>query len=189
MIELLRRGFDQEVNADSLAEALRRHANDVAGDDVEQLAAVLDQFLRTVPDALRFVLGMSKDERCGRAVAFATGSILTYLFDEDDLLPEASFGTLGLLDDAYLAHCFAAMLRQTFPFAEPSVAYASPDSRSFEAVASLLPEGVAQSLVRTSESTIQVARAFFPSTQGAEAGDARLDPVIRVDEAVRTASG
>jgi len=190
VIGLLRRGFDEVITAGALSDALRQHSNDASSDDVEHLAIVLEQFLRTVPDALAFALAMSRDQRCGRSVAFATGPILNYVFDEEDLLPEASFGTLGLLDDAYLVHGFVAMLRRTYPFVEPAtVAYAAPDSRMFEVVASLLPEGVAQSLLRTSESTIQVAQALFPSAQGMGTADPSFRPEIRVGEAVRAANG
>lgn len=185
MIGLLRLGFDEGVTADSIANALRRRAGDVPSEDVEKLATVLEQFLRTVPDALAAALGMSKDPRCGRAVAFAAGSILQYIFDEEDLLPEARFGTLGMLDDAYLLHGFVATLRQTYPFAEPSaVTYAAPDARASEVVAALLPVGVAQSLLRTCESTIQVAQALFPSGPGAASADDDYQPEIRVAEAV-----
>ena len=59
---------------------------------------------------------MSKDPHFGRAVAFATGTILTYIFDEEDLLPEASFGVVGLLDDAYLVHGFVGSLSRMYPF-------------------------------------------------------------------------
>jgi hypothetical protein len=184
MIGLLRLGFDQGITADDLADALGRYSDDVPADDLEQLATVLEQYLRTVPDALGAALGTSKDPNCGRAVAFATGTILTYIFDEEDLLPEASYGTLGMLDDAYLVHGFVATLRRMYPFAEPSgVAYEAPDERASEVVASLLPEGVALSLLRTSESTIQVAQALFPSGQGA-AADLAYQPEIRVAEAV-----
>jgi uncharacterized membrane protein YkvA (DUF1232 family) len=184
MIGLLRLGFDQGITVDDLADALGSHSEDVPADGVEQLAIVLEQFLRTVPDALATALGMSKDPHCGRAVAFATGTILTYIFDEEDLLPEASYGTLGMLDDAYLVHEFVATLRRMYPFAGASEeAYDAPDERASEVVASLLPEGVAQSLLRTCESTIQVAQALFPSGQGVGA-DLAYQPEIRVAEAV-----
>jgi hypothetical protein len=185
MIGLLKLGFDQGIAADDLADALGRHSDDVPADDVEQLATVLEQYLRTVPDALATALGMSKDPHCGRAVAFASGTILTYIFDEEDLLPEASYGTLGMLDDAYLVHGFVAKLQRMYPFAESSsVAYDAPDERASEVVASLLPEGVALSLLQTSESTIQVAQALFPSGQQAGAADIAFQPEIRVAKAV-----
>jgi hypothetical protein len=184
MIGLLKLGFDQGITADDLADTLGRHSDDVAADDVEQLANVLEQYLRTVPDALATALSMSKDPHCGRAVAFASGTILTYIFDEEDLLPEASYGTLGLLDDAYLVHGFVATLQRMYPFAESSVAYDAPDERASEVVASLLPEGVALSLLQTSESTVQVAQALFPSGQRAGAPDVAFQPEIRVAEAV-----
>ena len=120
MIDLLRLGFDKRISAEGLAESLRPHASDIPSEDLDRLAAVLEQFLRTVPDALATALGMSKDPYCGRAVAFATGAILTYLFDEEDLLPEASYGLVGMLDDAYLVHGFVTTLRGgCFPLQSP----------------------------------------------------------------------
>ncbi|MGH2749280.1 MAG: hypothetical protein ACRDK3_00125 [Actinomycetota bacterium] len=189
MIDLLKHALDEEITAGGFSDTLRRHANDVPDDDVEHLATVLVPFLRSVPDALAWALGVSKDPRCGRSVAFATGSILHYLFDDEDLLPESSFGTLGLLDDAYLVHGFVATLARTFPFAEPTAVYSAPDGRAFEIVASLLPEGVSQSLLRTCESTVQVAQALFPPAQGNVAADSLYRPEIRVAKAARAASG
>jgi hypothetical protein len=188
MIAVLKRGLDAEITASGLGDALRQHANHLSTDDVEQLASVLEQFLRAVPDALAFALALSKDPRCGRSVAFATGPILNYLFDEEDLLPESSFGTLGLLDDAYLVHVFVAMLRQMYPFAAPAVPYSAPDRRAFEVVSSFLPEGVAHSLRRTCESTILVAQALFVPTQGDGTAEPLAPPEIRVSEAARAAS-
>jgi uncharacterized membrane protein YkvA (DUF1232 family) len=185
MIDLLRLGFDKGISAEGLAESLRPHASDIPSEDLDRLAAVLEQFLRTVPDALATALGMSKDPYCGRAVAFVTGAILTYLFDEEDLLPEASYGLVGMLDDAYLVHGFVTTLRRMFPFAEPStVAYAAPDDRMSDVVASLLPEGVAASLRQTSESMIQVAQALFASHPGTDSADLTYQPEIRVLKAL-----
>ena len=130
MIDLLRIGFDERISADAIAEGLRRHAGDVAGEDVDELAAVLAGYLRAVPDALEAALAMSKDRHFGRAVAFATGTILTYIFDEEDLLPEASYGVVGLLDDAYLVHGFVDSLRRMYPLAATSTEYSAPDART-----------------------------------------------------------
>ena len=171
MIDLLRIGFDERISAAEIAEGLRRHAGDVASEDVDELAAVLEGYLRAVPDALEAALAMSKDPHFGRAVAFATGTILTYIFDEEDLLPEASFGVVGLLDDAYLVHGFVDSLRRMYPLAAASSEYAAPDARKSEIVAAVLPEGVAESLRRTCESTIQVAQALFPSGQRVDGAD------------------
>jgi hypothetical protein len=184
MIDLLRIGFDKGISADEIADGLRRHADDVASEDVDELAGVLEPYLRTVPDALATALGMSKDPHCGRAVAFATGTILTYIFDEEDLLPEASYGVVGMLDDAYLVHGFVDSLRRMYPFAAPPIEYAAPDDRTSKVVAAVLPEGVAESLRRTCESTIQVAQALFPSGPRVDAADVPFEPQLRVAEAV-----
>ena len=188
MIDLLRIGFDERISADEIADGLRRHAGDVASEDVDQLAGVLEGYLRAVPDALEAALAMSKDSHFGRAVAFATGTILTYIFDEEDLLPEASYGVVGLLDDAYLVHGFVDSLRRMYPSAAPSSEYAAPDARTSEIVAAVLPEGVAESLRRTCESTIQVAQALFPSGQRVDGAGVAFEPQLRVAEAVAAAA-
>jgi len=184
VIDLLRLGFDQGIAADEIADSLRRYAGDVVSEDVDELAVVLEPYLRTVPEALATALKMSKDPHCGRAVAFATGTILTYVFDEEDLLPEASYGTVGMLDDAYLVHGFVDSLRRMFPFAASPIEYEAPDARTSEVVAAVLPEGVAESLRRTCESTIQVAQALFPSGQGAGAAAEPFEPKLRVGDGV-----
>ena len=186
MIDLLRLGFDHGISTDEIADGLRRHAGEVASEDVDELAAVLESYLRTVPDALATALGMSKDPHFGRAVAFATGTILTYIFDEEDLLPEASYGVVGLLDDAFLVHEFVGSLRRMYPLTEASVEYAAPDAGTSEVVAAVLPEGVAESLRRTCESTIQVAQALFPSGQSIDAADVSFEPQLRVAGALET---
>lgn len=189
MIELLRRGLAEQIAAEDIAGVLRRHSTTASTDQLEQLATDLEEFLLTVPEALAYALAMSKDRRCGRAVAFATGSIFTYLFDDEDLLPEASFGTIGLLDDAYLIQGFVGELRRAYPFVETSTAYAAPDDRLLKVVAALLPEGVAQSLLRTCETTVQVAQALFPAApmDGSGNGDLRLE--LRVDHGVKERTG
>jgi uncharacterized membrane protein YkvA (DUF1232 family) len=185
MIDLLRVGFDELVSKDAITDALLRHAGDAPPEDVEQLAVVLEPYLRSVPDALATALGMSRDPHCGRAVSFATGSILAYVFDEEDLLPEASFGLIGMLDDAYLVHAFVGALTRMYPFAaSSSSSYDTPAPHASEVVARLLPEGVAESLLRTCDDTVQVAQAFFPAGPGSGSGGQSVEPRIRVTGAL-----
>jgi hypothetical protein len=182
VIALLKIGFNG-ITTEEIAAALRRHAEDVASEEVDQLAQVVEEYLRTVPDAIAAALAMSKDPHCGRAVAFGTGTILTYIFDEEDLLPEATYGTLGLLDDAYLVHAFVDVLRQMYPFAAEPLEYVAPERRTSDVVAALLPEGVAASLRQTCESTVQVAQALFPSRQGGDRTEPLFEPELRVTQA------
>jgi hypothetical protein len=183
VIALLKLGFDEGITTEEIAVALHRHADEETSEDLDELAQVLQEYLRTVPEAIAAALAMSKDPHCGRAVAFGTGTILTYIFDEEDLLPEASFGTLGLLDDAYLVHSFVDSLRRAYPFAATPPTYAAPDARTADVVAAILPHGVAESLLRTCDSTIQVAQALFPSRQ-ADVAEATFEPQLRVTDAV-----
>ena len=140
-----------------------------------------------MPDAIAAALVMSEDPHCGRAVAFGTGTILTYIFDEEDLLPEASFGTLGLLDDAYLVHSFVDSLRRMYPFAAASPTYAAPDPQTSEVVAAILSQAS-----RSRYGERAGARSSSPrrsSRQGVEV-EATFEPELRVSEAVsaRTAA-
>jgi hypothetical protein len=183
MIALLKIGFDKAITTEEISGALHGHVDETTSEDLDQLAGVLQEYLRTVPDAIASALAMSKDPHCGRAVAFGTGTILTYIFDEEDLLPEATFGTLGLLDDAYLVHSYVDSLRRMYPFAAPPLAYTAPEPQTSDVVAAILPHGVAESLRRTCESTIQVAQALFPSRQGDTAGEA-FEPELRVPDAL-----
>jgi uncharacterized membrane protein YkvA (DUF1232 family) len=177
--------LDAQVSAGSIAEALRLHATDVPAEDVDELAGVLEPYLRSVPDALATALAMSRHPQCGRAISFATGPILAYVFDDQDLLPEARFGVIGMLDDAYLVHTFVASLSRRYPFAAPSdTDYTSPSAEVSEVVASLLPDGVAASLLRTCEGTVQVAQTLFPAGPIADSDALVLEPTIRVAEAV-----
>ena len=89
-----------------------------------------------------------------------------------------------MIDDAYLVHGFVDSLRRMYPLAAPPIEYAAPDARTSEIAATVLPEGVAESLRRTCESTIQVAQALFPSGQRVDAADVSFEPQLRVAEAV-----
>jgi hypothetical protein len=66
--------------------------------------------------------------------------------------------------------------------------YSAPDADALEIVASLLPEGIAHSLLRTCESTIQVAQALFVPAQANGSGAPVVEPELRVGAAVRAAT-
>jgi hypothetical protein len=189
MIEYLKRALEAEITVESLAKALAELDGNVSSDELDRLADALAGVVHSVPDALAHALAMSKDERCGRAIAFATGSILTYLLDPDDLIAESNQGQVGLLDDSYLVHTFATQLRTTYPIAESPVPYSPPSARSLEIVAALLPDGVAQSLARTSERIIAVAQALFISGPQGRALEPDHELDIRVAGAVQALAG
>ena len=184
MIGSLERALVAEVTAENLIVELAPLAGDAPGDDLRRLADVLAEVVLAVPDALARALSLGTDERCGRAVTFATGSILHYLFDPDDLLPESSYEHLGLLDDAYLVHTFVAGLSRAYPFVDGDNAYLPPSAASLAVVAALLPGGVAESLVRTTDTIILVAQALFASAAGAAPAGIEHRPAIRVAEAI-----
>jgi uncharacterized membrane protein YkvA (DUF1232 family) len=188
VIALLRAGTEARVTAPAVEEALHDHAPEATDTEVEQLAAVVGPYLAAVPDALERVFATARDPRCTRAVTFAAGTVLAYLFDEEDLLPEARLGLLGLLDDAYLVHAFADELTRTYPYAAPT-GQAGPGPVAGQVVAGLLPEGVADALLRTCRSTLQVAQALFPAGPAGGVPDDLPQPGLRVGVALDVLSG
>jgi hypothetical protein len=120
MMKIVQSGLEKEISSQALARLLAKHAPEAPPDRVTELAALLEPFLRSMPQALSVAIQMTKSREYGRAVAFATGQALNYVFDEDDLLPEQDFGIIGLLDDAYLAHIYAGTLRRMYPQVDTS---------------------------------------------------------------------
>ncbi|MGH9841195.1 MAG: hypothetical protein ACREEM_20775 [Blastocatellia bacterium] len=178
--------MEQEVSSEALIPLLAGCAPEAAPDRIKELAALLEPFLRSIPQALSVAIQMTKSRGSSRAVAFATGQALDYLFDEDDLLPERDFGILGLLDDAYLAHIYAGMLSRMYPQVDTSgTGYQPPDERTLNVVRSLLPAGIASALERTVDNLLLVAHSLFGSGGGAEGHPSQPAPVLQVSEAIR----
>jgi hypothetical protein len=185
VIGLLKDLLVEQITVTEMTEDLRGQDRDLSPDDAEALAEVLVPFIRSMPDALAWAMEMSKDRRCGRAVAFGTGSVLHYVFDEEDLLPEATFGAVGLIDDAFLVHAFVRHLNEAFPFAAPGVAYEPPTLSAIQLVTALLPEGVAAALLRTCKGVIQVAAALFTAPVEIDAHDRVVAPSLRTRAAAQ----
>ena len=191
MIELLRAGLDAQVTVDAIADGLRGQAADGAAREVDPLARLVVPYLRSIPDALSHVFAIAGHPQCARAVTFAAGTVLAYAFDEEDLFPESRFGPLGLLDDAYLVHSFVEELGRMFPWAIPpgGPGYAAPTPLASAVVSGLLPDGVADALLRTCRSTLQVAHALFPGGPLGELDGARIEPRLRVAPALAVLGG
>jgi hypothetical protein len=185
MKSLLERSLAQEVTLPQLVASLSKYSGDVAPDRLTALAGSLEIFLRSIPSALAVATLLAKDPVCSRAVAFATGEILLYCFDEADLLPERDFGVLGLVDDAYLVHVFVASLRFMYPHVDISLAgYQPPEERIFRVVRALLPAGVAEALDRTCDNLLRVAGALFTGGAHRPGATPELAPTIRVGQAI-----
>ena len=188
MLEIVRSGLEQDVSVEKMVDILSRSEADLDRSRVRELATLLEGFIRSVPDALSVPIAMMKDPRCGRAVSFATGQILMYLFDEDDLLPDHAFGCAGLLDDAYLAHAYATLLATTYPGVSVERSRYQPASKqTLDVVRDVLPAGVAQALSQTCQSILSIAMALFgdQAVDGAVPGERSL-PTLRVREAIET---
>jgi hypothetical protein len=185
MKSLLEQSLAQEITLPQLVASLSKYSGDVAPDRLTALAGALEIFLRGIPRALAVATLLAKDPVCGRAVAFATGEILLYCFDEEDLLPERDFGVLGLVDDAYLVHVFVASLRFMYPHVDISLAgYQPPEERIFRLVRALLPAGVAEALDRTCDNLLRVAGALFTGSAHSPVATPELAPTLRVGQAI-----
>jgi uncharacterized membrane protein YkvA (DUF1232 family) len=181
-------GVEKEVTVKGVLDVLAKVDPEIDKAEAVDLADVLARFVMATPDALALALLMSKDSDSGRAIAFATGQILTYLFDEDDLLPEKTFGGLGFLDDAYLAHAYVRLLGTAFPHIDASAAsYQAPSQVTMQVVERLLPPGVAQALSQASENILNVAASLFGGG-GDSPAVARIAPVLAVRDAMQALS-
>jgi hypothetical protein len=180
----LSKALAEEASATKLEASLAREAPEIADADIREVAELLERYLNGVPSALDALTAMAKDSQFGRSVAFATGQVLVYLVDEDDLFRDVEMGALGLLDDAYLVHACLAALRTTFPELSPPAAYTPPDERTQAAVRSLLPAGVAEALDRTCENLVRVAAAMYSGGGQGSPVPRPTAPSLRVGDAV-----
>jgi hypothetical protein len=182
---LLSAALAEDAGAARLEDWLTREAPGAPRNEVQELAELLGGYLRGVPSAIDALTAMTKDQRVGRAAAFAAGQALLYLVDEDDLFRDEELGALGLLDDAYLIHACVVALRATFPGLEVPAGYQAPDDRARTAVRALLPAGVPEALDRTCENLVRVAATLF-GAGGGQDGPAPPPsrPPLRVSDAL-----
>lgn len=184
MMNYLQLGLRKDCTSRELTAALAKLAPHVEGREIDELASLLESYLLSVPSALSVAVGAVRQEGCGRAVTFAAGQILEYMFDPEDLLPEQEVGVLGLLDDAYLLHTYVALLYRMYPQISHSQTYQPPDSHSMHVVRSLLPDGVSAALDRTCENLLLVAGALFGPDGRQPGPPSRSTPALRVEEGV-----
>jgi hypothetical protein len=181
---ILSKALADDASAERLEAVIAGEAPDIPRADITELAAVLERYLNGVPSALDALTAMTKEPRFGRSVAFATGQVLVYLVDEDDLFRDADLGALGLLDDVYLIHACIAALRLALPELSVPDTYAPPDERSLAAVRTLLPAGVAEALDRTTENLARVAAALYSSGGQGSSTPPPSRPTLRVGDAL-----
>ena len=161
----------------------------------QRLAGTLCEFIRSVPHVLQSIVVFAGGARANgsnssRAVEFATGQVLFYLVDDRDLLPESEFGVLGLIDDAYLVHRFAARLTAYYP--EFASDHMVTDPAVLAVVRALLPAGVAEAIDQSAASLVHLSAALFavPGGGGADAQstvELRIDAALALIDAARTA--
>ena len=190
MIALLSGALRDAATEEALAAELRDLDPGLSKSAARALAEVLAPFLRTLPDALAWAVAAARDPHGGRALAFATGSVLHYVVDDDDLVPESTAPLVGLVDDAYLTHAYVAAVHRAFPGLTTPLGYEPPEQRAFDVAAALLPAGVAESLIRTCTSSTEIARALFAGgSQDAGIDDARVQLDLRPAEAAAQLAG
>jgi len=178
VIDLIDTALTAVLRERGVAAELARHFPDRDPAQVQAVADAVAPFLGGLVGALRFMLRATHDTRAGRAVAFANGQILGYVLDDRDLLSERELGPLGLLDDAYLVHRHAAELIAQYPWLEAhAMDYVVPAPSALDAVARLLPEGVAAALERTSRTLVGVAAALIGTQAGAVVASELASPI------------
>jgi hypothetical protein len=187
MISLLQQSLERELQSGKLHADLSKHTANSGADSqaITELANSLEPFLRSIFNGLNVATRLSKHPQFGRAVAFATGQIVQYCFDEEDLFPEQDYGILGLLDDAYLIHRFVNMLQEMYSHVEmENVGYRVPEKSTFQLVRALLPAGVCDALDRTSYNLIQVSNNLFASGTRDSSSSFESFASLRIDEAL-----
>src|SRR5438045_8477308 len=118
MLNSIRTEIARTLEGDQLIDALSRHLPGAERHRLRPLAAVIEPFLLGMPDALAFLIRAGRDEKVGRAVQLASGQVAQYVLDDRDLLPEAEYGVLGLLDDALLVHHQASQVLAWYPWTD-----------------------------------------------------------------------
>ena len=160
MIDLVRKSLEQSVGGTSLADLLSKRFPEMLDDERAQTLPKIAAFLLEIPAAMETINCFASHPACGRATKFAYGEILCYCFDEDDLMPESTWGLLGLLDDAYLLLRFADLLRAYFPYVALVENLAS-STANFEVVTRLLKPEITDALDRTAHAMLDTGCALF----------------------------
>ena len=172
MVDYLEIGLKSVVEPEHLAGLLAAQEPNASEQELQSLSQTISQLLGTIPANIRLINAYIEHPLCRKPLGFAFGEVLRYCFDEKDLLPEQTFGALGLIDDAYLLQALSNLLPLYFPYAVPTKVEAVPfESRSV--IENLLPEGVVTALDRTAHSILDVAVAMFGSggQEGGNDGD------------------
>lgn len=184
-MKLLQQAIDRMLDTEPIEPRMIRLAPDAPPDQLKELAALVEPFMRSMPDALRKAELATKDPGSGRAIALAFGQVLTYVFDDQDLLPDNEYGSLGLLDDAFFAHTFVAALLRRYPQLADILEYRTPDRRTLRVVSALMPDGVAAAIERTCESLVQVSDALLGGRSTERGAVEGYRPTLQVGKAIR----
>ena len=80
---------------------------------VEAYEGSRSRAIRRAPEIFEFYARLFSDDRLGRDARALVNSVLAYFVVPEDVLPEAEYGPLGLMDDLFVAaHCHRILRRE-----------------------------------------------------------------------------
>lgn len=83
---------------------------------VEAYEGSRSRAIRCAPDIFEFYARLFGDDRLGRDARALVNSVLAYFVVPEDVVPEAEYGPLGLMDDLFVAaHCHRILRRELAP--------------------------------------------------------------------------
>lgn len=106
--KMITQGMEHEENTDSLADILKQVASMYGQQPSDQQLRDTVHFIRTyvehVPALLEHVSALAKQANLTSDVEPMLAAIEQYFLQSIDIIPDHA-GLVGLMDDAYLAHC------------------------------------------------------------------------------------
>jgi uncharacterized membrane protein YkvA (DUF1232 family) len=80
---------------------------------VDEYEGSRSRAIRRAPEIFEFYARLFSDDRLGRDARALVNSVLAYFVVPEDVLPEAEYGPLGLMDDLFVAaHCHRILRRE-----------------------------------------------------------------------------
>ncbi len=168
----------------AIMEQLHRHFPEQSEHDLATTAGHISVFLQHLPLTMEGIGHYVAHPVCGRAAGFAYGEVLRYCFDEEDLLPEATWGVLGLLDDAWLLKSLHQQLSARFSFVNDEPFFQAPPPED-DLIRRLLGHPVCDALEATARSLTVVASALFmTAANGVAPSEMAVVPTLYLAEAL-----
>jgi uncharacterized membrane protein YkvA (DUF1232 family) len=88
---------------------------------VESYEGSRSRSIQRAPEIFEFYARLFGDERLGRDARALVNAVLAYFVVPEDVVPEAEYGPLGLMDDLFVAaHCYRILRRELAPEIVPA---------------------------------------------------------------------